>query len=191
MQKFGLQRITGPTVEPVSVAMAKHHCRVDFGLDDSYIAALISAARETVEGQLNRAIYNQTWCLTLDQFPYAASFATIAPYVRENYLGTGQYFDSVQIQLPWPRLSSITSITSVDVNGNPQTLDPSTYCFDTSSEPARIMPANGGSWPYPGTYAPGTIKITFVAGTYGDGTTVSTCPAGIKQAILLLVSTLR
>ena len=187
MQKFGIQRITGPAIEPVSVAIAKRHLRVDFDLDNEYIAALVSAARENVEGQMNRAIFNQTWCLTLDQFPYATSFSTVAPNVRDNYLGYGLYYSWMEISLPWPRLSSIASITSLDGNGDQQTLDPSLYCFDTSSEPARILPANGGSWPYPATYAPGTVKITFVAGTYGDGVMVNTCPAAIKHAILLLV----
>jgi hypothetical protein len=34
---------------------------------------------------------------------------------------------------------------------------------------------------------PGSIAITFVAGSYGDGTDVNTCPATVVMAILLLV----
>jgi len=67
---FGLQLITAPESEPVSLEQSKTHLRVDYPDDDSYILALISAAREVVEGKLRRAVFEQTYQLTLDQFPY-------------------------------------------------------------------------------------------------------------------------
>lgn len=187
MPKFGLQLVTGPQAEPVTLAQAKQHLRVDFTNDDTLITTLISAAREQVEGILQRAIFNQTWVLSLDQFPFPASFSTYAPNIRENYLGNALFYDWTAIVLPLPRLSSVTSITYRGANGQPVALDPSSYAVDSNSEPARIVPGNGGSWPYPATYTPGSIKITFVTGSYGNGTDTNTCPASIVQAILLIV----
>ena len=86
-----------------------------------------------------------------------------------------------------PRLVSVTSITYLDMAGEQQTLDPSAYIVDASSQPARIVPAINLTWPTTDYYIPGSVKVTYVAGSYGDGVTVDTCPASIEQAILLLV----
>ncbi|MFC6644143.1 head-tail connector protein [Granulicella cerasi] len=187
MQKFSLQLVTPPAVEPILLREAKLHLRVDFTDDDDLITALISAARQHVENILNRAIYDQTWCMTLDQFPYAESLRTISPSTRENYFGNGYYFSLCQVFIPFAKVSSINSITYLDGDNQTVMLDASTYVSDLASEPARIVPANGGSWPYPSCYVPGSVKITFTASTYGDGSTVANCPAPIQQAMLLLI----
>lgn len=180
MQKFSLQLVSPPATEPVSIAEAKAHLRVDFEDEDDLIGSLISAAREHVEQVCNRVIGAQTWCLSLDQFPLLDTFHTVTPYTREGSLGNGYYFSQCQIEIPLAKVVNVTSITYVDGAGTTQTLSPSSYVADTASEPARIVPANGSPWPYPDSYVPGSIKVSFVAG--GD-----TCPASINQAILLLV----
>jgi uncharacterized phiE125 gp8 family phage protein len=136
-----------------------------------------------VENYTNRVLFAQTWLLTLDQFPYETSGGTVSPSDRDSFLSFGGYLASMQIQLPVPKVQSVTSITYVDDSGNPQTLDPSIYNTDTNSEPARILPVNGGTWPYPAVYVGGTVKVSFVAGSY----TPDTCPASIKQAMLMLI----
>lgn len=186
MLNYGIQLVTGPFAEPVSLPIAKAHLRVEFSDDDGLILALITAAREYVEHAMNRAIFNQTWALTLDCFPSYGIWPTASPTGAQDATGYWTYIDSNAIKLPRPRTSSIVSITYVDSTGKTQSLDPSTLLVDTSSEPARIVPANG-SWPYPGVYIPGSVKVTFITGTYGDGTDPSTCPASISQAILLLI----
>jgi hypothetical protein len=40
------------------------------------------------------------------------------------------------------------------------------------------------------TYKPGSVVVTFVAGSYGDGVTVDTCPETIKAAIKLILARL-
>jgi uncharacterized phiE125 gp8 family phage protein len=180
------QLITPPAVEPVSVAVAKSHLRVDFDDDDDLIAALISAAREMCEQKMNRAIFNQTYVLSLDQFNYGDWRSTI-PMERRNPLNFSALWESMALRLPMPRLVSVTSITYMDTFGSPQTLDPATYSVDNSSQPARVVPSINLSWPTTDYYVPGSVKVTYVAGSYGDGATVNTCPSSIKMAILLLV----
>lgn len=187
MRKFGLQLVQPPLIEPVSLTLAKSHLRVDYTLDDAYISSLISAAREHVERTTRRAIFSQTWEMSLDAFPCGSDYSTVAPYTRDNFYGCGLYLDWTAITLPVPRLQSITSITYLDGFGNQQTVDPSTYTADTRSEPARVMPVNGSLWPFPPVYTPGSVVVTFVAGSYGDGALTNTCPRALMQAILLLV----
>ncbi|ADW69009.1 head-tail connector protein [Granulicella tundricola] len=175
-----------PVVEPVSLAEAKAHLRVDFPDEDSLIAGFISAAREMSEQKMQRAIFNQTYVLSLDQFNYGDWRSTI-PMARRNPLNYTALWEATALRLPMPRLVSVTSITYVDTFGVTQTLDPSLYSVDKSSQPARIVPAPSGSWPTSDYYMPGSVKVTFVAGSYGDGIQVNTCPASIKAAILLVL----
>jgi uncharacterized phiE125 gp8 family phage protein len=180
------QLVAPPTVEPVSLAQAKAQLRVDFSDDDALIDALITAAREMCEQKMNRAIFNQSYVLSLDQFNYGDWRSTI-PMERRNPLRFSALWESMALRLPMPRLVSVTSITYLDVTGTQQTLDPTTYNADATSEPARIVPAINLTWPTTDYYIPGSVKVTYVTGSYGDGVTVNTCPASIKQAILLLV----
>ena len=180
------QLITPPAVEPVTLAQAKAQLRVDFEADDDLISAYITAAREFAEQTLNRAIYNQTYVLSLDQFTYGDWRSTV-PMERRNPLRFSALWESMALRLPMPRLVSVTSITYLDVNATQQTLDPSTYSVDNASEPARIVPSINLTWPTTDYYIPGSVKVTYVSGSYGDGVTVDTCPVLIKQAILLLV----
>ena len=46
MRYRSLKTLTQPTVEPVSLAEAKSHCRVDTDADVALISAYIKAARE-------------------------------------------------------------------------------------------------------------------------------------------------
>jgi uncharacterized phiE125 gp8 family phage protein len=180
--------ITGPTAEPVSLVQAKQHLRVDFDDEDDYITALITAARQYCEKVIRRAIFNQTWIRSLDYFPlYGRMDATRSPAERDTFPYGTWYWDRVTITLPNPRLISVTSITYLDASGTVQTLASSGYNIDTISTPGRIAPAQGMFWPILQNYIPGSVKITYVAGSYGDGTEVNTCPQTIVQAMYLLI----
>ena len=63
-----------PVVEPVTVAEAKLHCRIDVEEDDTLVAALISTAREHLE-RISRprvAMSAQRWLMVLDAWPSSA-----------------------------------------------------------------------------------------------------------------------
>jgi uncharacterized phiE125 gp8 family phage protein len=155
--------VTGPTVEPVTLADAKTHLRVEVDDEDGLIDTLIVAARRHVENFTHRALLTQTWDLKLDAFPCDDFY------------------------LPYPPTASVTSITYLDTNGDSQTLDTSDYRTDLPSGPmaqrARITP--GYALSYPQTYGVmNAVTVRFVAG-YTDAELV---PAPIVAAMKLLIS---
>ena len=61
--------LTGPAVEPVTLAEAKQFTRVEHDDDDDVIAALIAGSRIHVETQTRRALITQSWRLARDVWP--------------------------------------------------------------------------------------------------------------------------
>lgn len=161
MQPYGLSLYAAATEEPVALAEAKAHLRIEHNDEDGVIAGLVAAAREFVEQRSGRQLMTATWDITLDAFPCGRR----------------------PIKLPrWPT-QSVVSITYQDTAGDLQTWDSASYRVDTSREPARVAPAYGAS--YPATIAePAAVTIRAVAG-YASAAAV---PACAKQAILLLVA---
>jgi hypothetical protein len=182
---LNIKLLIPPASEPVSLSAVKQFLVVDPGFtdDDAVIRMLAIAARVHCENVMNRAIFYQSWLLTLDYFPIWYPTGTRNGTALETLLGVDVMRSQV-IHLPWPSLASVTSITYIDTAGYTQTLDPSLYFVDTNSEPGRIAPMPGMTWPTTGFYQPGSVQITFVAGSFGDGN----CPASIATAIQLLVS---
>jgi len=182
------QLVTPPTVEPVTLALAKLHLRVDFDDDDLLITGLITAARQYAEKRTNRAFFTQTWMRTMDFFPlYGRVEGSRAPSQRDTWPYGMWYWDRVTIDLPHNRVQSVTSITYNDGTGTLQMLPTTAYSVDVTSTPARIAPAQGMFWPILNDYIPGSVQITYVCGSYGDGVSVNTCPMTIVQAMLLLI----
>lgn len=175
----GLHLVTGPTVEPITLAVAKSHLRLEGGDDDVYVTTLISVVREAVERWTRRAMYEQTWRMTLPCFPYGAS-GTDLPVTLTTFAGGA-------IDVHVPPLRSVTSIAYVDENGASQTLAGSAYRV-TIADVGIITPAFGTYWP--STQAvEGAVLVTFVAGyvatAAGAGDPGSLIPASIKHAMLL------
>ena len=146
--RYGLQYATSgaPAVEPISSAAAKLHLRVDISTDDTLIAALITAARQKCELYTRRQLITATWQMTLDAFP-----------------------DEEVIYVPRPPLQSVTSITYVDENGVVQTWTAALYRVDIATEPGRITPAYGESWPSTRDVS-AAVTVKYKAG-YGDAST--------------------
>ena len=66
---MGLKLVTAPAAEPVTLVEAKTHLRLDTSSDDTYVSALITAARERVELFLRRALITQVFEFAVDDFP--------------------------------------------------------------------------------------------------------------------------
>jgi uncharacterized phiE125 gp8 family phage protein len=160
---MGYKLKTAPSVEPISSTEAKLHLKIDSDTtDDTLIAALITAARESCENYCGRAFINQTWEATFDAFP-----------------DDGDY--SLPL-LPSP-LSSITSITYKDTAGVTQTVSSSVYEADTYAVPGKACLKYSQSWPS-AMEIQNSVLVTYVC---GYGSAASSVPAPIKAAILMLV----
>lgn len=150
--------VTTETV-PVSVSDMKEHLRVTHTDDDNYIEALILAAAKTCENFQGRKYMQASKVLKLDAFP---EFGIIRP--------------------EWSPLIQVDSIQYVDTDGNAQTVPASDYDVDTDTEPGRITPAYGKSWPSTRDQV-NAISVNYQAGY----ATADEVPDDIKHAIKLLV----
>lgn len=159
---MALVLVTGPAIEPIALAEAKLHLRVDDTADDNLITALITVARERVEHITRRALITQTWDLKLEDWP-----------------------SGDELRIPLPPLQSVTSVKYLDQDGAESTMDSADYIVDTASEPGRIVLAWDATWPSSTTLYPANpITVRFVAG-YGDAG--SDVPQAIRQAMLLMI----
>lgn len=159
------QTIAGPIIEPVTLAQAKQHLRVDFPDDDVYISALITAARQMVEKLMQRAIFNRKMLLTLDYFPWPGWDTTTGSTAHDYFMHW--YYRGLTIRIPMPATQSVEQISYIANDGVTEVIiDPSKYIVDLTSEPARIAPTPGYTWPYQQNYIPGQVRVLFTAGTY-------------------------
>jgi hypothetical protein len=189
-----LTLVTPPAVEPVSLAQAKLHLRVDFADADALIAALIAAVRLKCESHLDRSFVTTSWLQTYDGFP--GQFSRFSPaagnagngysglgmgslygYVPERFLaGTGE-----PIVVAKARLIAVQSITYLDPATQARTtLDPSLYSVE-AGDGGRISPAYNRVWPSALVY-PGSVAIAL---TMGYGPSAADVPASITAAMLL------
>jgi len=136
---MGIKIITAPTTEPVSLADAKLHLRVDHSTEDTLIEALITAARDECEHLLGRAIAPQTLELSIDAFPDDG------------------------IPLPMPPVSSVLSIKYDNSDGDEITVDQNDYYLDDAQEPSWVLPAYNGAWPSARTQA-NAVRVQYIAG---------------------------
>ncbi|MBX3634011.1 MAG: head-tail connector protein [Rubrivivax sp.] len=136
------RRTAGPAVEPITLAEAKLHLRVDLNDDDALITRLITAVREHCERRLRRTLVDSTW------------------------VWTGPRFEAA-IALPWGPLRSVTHVRYLDEAGAEQTVAGATYVVDEHGTPPRVLLASGATWPATRPGAPDAVRITYQAG-YGD-----------------------
>lgn len=162
---MALSLVTAPSAEPINTAVAKLHCRVDHSTDDALIDTLCAAAREYCETFTGRKCITQTWDLKFDRFPIS----------------------DAPIWLPFPPVSSVTSVSYVDTNGDTQTWSGSLYTSvlpaGPQAGPAYIVPA--WSQDYPTTRdVPNAVTVRFVCG-FGESDT--SVPGSMLAAMKLLI----
>lgn len=153
-----LSLIAPPASEPVALADAKAHLKVDTTDDDALIIALITAARARAEWHTGRALMTQSWILWLDAWP------------AERI-----------VEIPLPPLRSVTSVTSYGRDDTASVLDPARYVVDLA---ANRVALRQNSFIPPFLRVINAIAIGFTAG-YGD---VPDVPQGLKTAILELIA---
>ena len=152
--------ITPPAVEPVSLADAKAHLRLDTTDDDQLITASITAARIHVEALTRRLLIEQGWRVYLDAWPKQRIVTiTVAPLI------------------------AVDSLTVYDPTGAPIVVGPDDYEVDTIAVPGRLFLSS----PLPVLVgrAVNGIEIDVTA---GYGPTSIDVPAPLRQAIMMLVA---
>ena len=147
--------VVEPAEEPVSLEEAKRHGNILITSDDSEVNQDITEAREFCEGISGRQFVTATRKIVMDGFPAGV------------------------ILVPRPPLVSVSTIAYTDENGASQTWSNTLYQVDTDSEPGRIAPIEGETYPSTQAVTFGTVVVTFVAG-YGGAADV---PSRYKLAI--------
>ena len=148
-----------PAAEPISLAEAKAHLRVDTDDEDALISSLIVAARLLVERALGLALVTQGWSYFLDAWPERGC-----------------------ITLPLGPVQAVSAVTLHDDNGGATVLDADGYAVDVLSAPARLVLTS--ALPSAETRSFNGFEVAFTAG-FGDAADV---PQPIRQALLLLVA---
>jgi uncharacterized phiE125 gp8 family phage protein len=115
-------KITDASSEPITLAEAKLHLRVDGSEEDALITDLIKTVRVACEGECHRTMVTTTWELVLDAF-------------------------SPALKLQHPPIIDVVSVKYLDLNGAEQTLDPQDYVLDKEQDPGWIVPAVDKAWP--------------------------------------------
>ncbi len=151
---------SGPAVEPVSLAEAKAHLRLETSADDALVMSLIITSRLHIEAALGLALTSQEWTLVLDAWP-----------------ATGV------VIIPIRPVSGLSAVRVRAADGSPVVVDPGTYVLDGAGVPPRLVSVSG-AWPNPQRVAAG-IEIDFTA---GFGATAASVPDPIRHALKLLVA---
>jgi uncharacterized phiE125 gp8 family phage protein len=158
-----LKRTTAPAAEPITLAEAKAHCRVDTSTDDALITGYITTSREWVEDYIDRALIAQRLVMTLDTVPE-------------------------EIELPRPPMSATGTATAVSVTfvtgeaGGTAVLATTDYRVDRDSTPGIIRTTYAGSWPSH-LIDKNSVTVSWWAG-YGSAADV---PQRAKSAMLMCV----
>ncbi len=156
--------VTGPVREPLDLDETKRALRFAQTGEDTLIDVYISAARQHFEQETGRQIMTATRELWLDAFPIHH-----------------------EIELPWPPLLTVTSVTYDDIGGTEQVLDPARYRVLAPAGPycqrGRIAIPLTEVWPITAYHAK-AVRIRFVC---GYGAVPGDVPELIKGALYQLV----
>lgn len=158
---MSLVMTSGPALEPVALADAKAHLRIDHTLEDALIQSLIITSRLHIEAALGLALITQSWSYSLDRWPRTQ-----------------------RLNMPIRPVQAVASVRVWSSDGTSTTLPPSSFFLDGQGLPARLAWLGTGPLADPERTVNG-IEIAFTA---GFGAASSDVPATIQHAILLLVA---
>lgn len=196
---MALKLTAAPSAEPfvaATDASLRQHLRLDTGdtSQDVLIGVFVGQAREAAEQICRRAFITQSWLLTLDKFPAPGLETSSANWYGPSWgVGPGPLTmvkpdgkTQFEIVIPLPPLQTVDSIKYYDTDGVQQTLSPSLYIVDNTSEPARVVPAVGMTWPSTQNRI-NAVEVRFTAGYDSTGVLL---PSGVRAWMLLRIADL-
>lgn len=152
---------TPPALEPVSLADAKAHLRVDTTDEDVLISRLITGARSELERGLNRAFVTQSWTYFLDAWP-----------------------SGYALPLPLAPVQTIDQVRVYALDDSFAVMPGGAYLLDGQGSPPRLIRRGTLAWPVP--LRPGNgVAIDM---TCGHGSQPTEVPAALRIATLLLTA---
>lgn len=157
---MSLELIRPPAVEPISIAEAKAHARIDTADEDAIVASLITTSRLIIEAALGLGLVSQDWRIRLDAVPRSGV-----------------------IDLPMRPLNAVLAVRVRDAAGGAVTLSASDYEVDAVSVPPRIALS-----PTVGVLPGVRLGGLEIDATVGYGAAATDVPAPIRQALLMLVA---
>lgn len=180
-----------PGGEPLTLTEAKLAMRVDPDItsDDDYIANLITTARSYCEDTLGQSLISQTIVVTWDRFPRYSQLGGLQ-YMSEGLwdqrvpiteMAARYWPDRSTFRVPRGPLQQVLSIHYTDLTNTLQTLDPSTYRVDYTSDPPRITPVYGQIWPLIINQSQ-AVKLQAICG-FGPCTTIADDIAAGQQTV--------
>jgi len=113
--------LEGPAAEPVLVAEAKAHLRLDGEAEDALIGALIAAARVSVESDTRRALIAQSWRAFVEGWPEEGVFLPVVPAL------------------------SVEAVRALDAAGVAMELSEDEYELDIADGSVTIDPVDGAA----------------------------------------------
>lgn len=179
--------------EPVSLAQAKSHARVERTDEDARVASMIMAARRTIETLSEQFLIATTLDYWADNWPWLGGYYNRV--VRaQAVMGPMPYYlpnsNTGVLNLMGAPLLSVVEVQYKDFTGTYQTIPSTNYIYDkftpgsTIVGPSRIQPQYGMTWPIPEP----VIDSVHIQYTCGYGSDFTAVPENLKTAILMLVS---
>lgn len=188
---FLLERISEPSVEPVTLAEAKVHLRTfaSDSAEDDLITGLITSARQWAEEYTGRALVDQQWRVTINgrasgQPVSSTAWSEVPAFSASAW---GHWRTHNEILLRKSPVIALLSFVTADAAGVETTVDAATYGLtEPDSRQPRILPLSGATW------SNSALKVEFRAGYAAlTGSPVAadleSIPFRFKQAILLHV----
>jgi hypothetical protein len=192
MRYRSLVRATEPANNPVTLAEAKLHLRIDNTDDDALIGNLITAATRWAEDYTDRTFCTTQWTMRLDSFygPVGSPVQFGLKADGNNIEGRQGTVPNLDVELPRPPMVQSGTATAVTITYTPSagastaTLDATEYRVDRQATPGVCRPLYGMTWPSH-LVDQNSTTVTWYAGYSADGTSV---PAPVKSAVLMIVS---
>jgi hypothetical protein len=181
---YGLSVLTPPDEEPITLARAKLHLRIDQDVEDDILAGWIGAARTFTELHANRRWVSQQLRMTMADWPDGGGGSWVQNYIART-TGLTAAGISGAVPLPVEPVVSVDAVRYHALNGTLTALvEDVNYQTWLDHSPPLVAPAPLRSWPVVQVGKLQAVKIDFTAG-YGGAAAV---PEQAKAAMQLCLS---